>query len=61
MSAYLRTHERLERVISDDTADLGKRCDAIAVLLQYPLANGLRMDLRRMYLDFTDRLQEQAA
>lgn len=61
MDAYLRAYERSERLIADEYADLGKRADAIATLLQYPLAANLRMDLRRMYLEFTDELSQVAS
>lgn len=57
MDQYLRAHERAEKIIADDTADLGVRVDAIAILLQYPMSSGLRMDLRRMYIDFTDLIK----
>ena len=61
MNQYLRAYERSEKLIADECADLGKRADAIATLLQYPLAENLRMDLRRMYMEFTDELAQVAS
>jgi len=60
MDAYLRAHERAEKIIADEFADLGKRAEAVATLLQYPLASGLRMDLKRMYLEFCDQRDQEA-
>lgn len=61
MNAYLRERDLLEKVISDEFADLGKRVDAIAILLQQPISGNLRFDLKHMYLDFCARLDEVAA
>lgn len=58
MNAYLRERDLLEHVISDEFADLGKRVDAIATLLQQPISGNLRIDLKHMYLDFCARLDE---
>jgi len=57
MLDYLNERGSAERTFFDDLADLGKRCDAIAVLLQHPISDGLRKDLRRQYLVWTDILQ----
>ena len=54
MNQYLRERDRVERLVSDDTADLGKRIEAVIILLQHPLQAGLRQDLRRLFLDWTD-------
>jgi hypothetical protein len=58
MKQYLRDHELAEKIIADEFADLNVRANACATLLQYPLANGLRQDLRRMFLDISDQLAE---
>jgi hypothetical protein len=58
MRAYLNERDRMEKLIADEYADLSKRIEAITVLLQHPLDKGLRVDLRSMFLLWSDELAE---
>jgi len=53
MRAYLTERDRMEKLIADEYADLSKRIEAAAILLQHALSDGLRRDIRRMYLEWT--------
>lgn len=61
MNQYLRERDRVERLISDDTADLGKRIEAVVILLQHPLPAGLRFDLSNMFLLWSDEYSQEKA
>ena len=61
MRAYLRERDQVERIIADEFADLGLRIDAAAILLQHALSDGLRRDIRRAYLEWTDELKAGAS
>jgi len=56
MDQYLRERDHMEKLIADEYADLSKRIEAITVLLQHPLDKGLRVDLRSMFLLWSDEL-----
>ena len=58
MRKYLDERQHAEDLISNDHADLGKRIEAAIILLQHPLPAGLRVDLRRLFLEWTDELSE---
>jgi len=58
MDQYLRERDHMEKLIADEYADLSKRIEAITVLLQHPLDKGLRVDLRSMFLLWSDELAE---
>jgi hypothetical protein len=58
MNQYLRERDHMEKLIADEYADLSKRIEAITVLLQHPLDKGLRVDLRSMFLLWSDELSQ---
>lgn len=61
MKQYLREREQMEGLISDELADLGLRANAAAILLQHALADGLRQDITRMFLLWSEELEARAS
>ncbi len=61
MRQYLRERELMEGLISDELADLRARTNAAAILLQHALADGLRQDITRMFLLWSEELEARAS
>ncbi len=53
---YINERHRMEGLIADELADLRVRANAAAILLQHALADGLRQDITRMFLLWTEEL-----
>ncbi|NTS31385.1 hypothetical protein HQ945_08980 [Phyllobacterium sp. BT25] len=60
MQRFLREREMMEQVISSEQSGLAERIEAVAVLLQHPLDKNLRVDLHRMFLEWTDELASRS-
>ena len=56
---YINERHRMEGLIADELADLRVRANAAAVLLQHALADGLRQDVTRMFLLWSEELESR--